>query len=59
VVDNSIDEALGGFCDTIKVIVNKDGSVSWRIMAAEFQLIFIPRRKNRLWKLLWTVLHAG
>ena len=26
IVDNSIDEALAGYCDTIKVILNKDGS---------------------------------
>ena len=25
VVDNSVDEALGGFCTKIKVILNKDG----------------------------------
>ena len=28
VVDNSIDEALAGYCDTVEVVLNSDGSVT-------------------------------
>ena len=30
VVDNSIDEALGGYCNNIEIYINSDGSVTVR-----------------------------
>ena len=30
IVDNSVDEALAGYCDTIKVIINQDNSITVR-----------------------------
>ena len=35
IVDNSVDEALAGFCDTIYVNINQDNSITvldWRII---------------------------
>ena len=41
VVDNSIDEALAGFCNRIEVHLNSDGTIQLRIMEEEYLLIFI------------------
>jgi DNA gyrase subunit B len=40
-VDNSIDEAMGGYCDTIIDIINEDGSILLKIMVVVF------RRKSK------------
>ena len=47
VVDNSIDEALAGFCTKVNVVFNKDGSVTVEDNGhGEYPLIYTKKKKN-------------
>jgi len=59
VVDNSVDEALSGFCDHISIVLHKDGSVSIRDNGQGIPVDLHPTEKKPAVEVVMTMLHAG
>lgn len=59
IIDNAVDEALGGYCDTINVILMPDGSVEVRDNGRGIPVDVEPRTGLSGVEVVFTKLHAG
>ncbi len=59
IVDNSVDEAMNGFCDKIEVFLNKDGSATIIDNGRGIPVGMHPKMGKSSLEVALTVLHAG
>jgi DNA gyrase subunit B len=59
VVDNSIDEALAGYCTRISVLINRDGSISVEDNGRGIPVDRMEKNGKTALEVVLTVLHAG
>src|SRR3989339_638348 len=58
-VDNAVDEAMAGYCDTIIVTLNDDGSVTVDDNGRGIPVDLHPKKKRPALEIVLTTLHAG